>query len=121
MATIKIIEEGYRNVILLVSGPGGDSLAKILDVTTLNPPCAKVKLKKISYNLDPTGTANLFWEATTNGLIFNLSGGAGSELNFPNFIPNTVILGVTGNVLLTTSLNPYSLYLHFIKSDPILP
>jgi len=120
MATTKIIEEGYRNVLLLVSGPGGDTLAKILDVATLNPPCSKVRLKEITYSLAPAGTADLYWEATTNALIFNLFGGADSEISFPTFLPNTAGIGVTGNVLLTTSANPYSLYLHFVKSDPVI-
>lgn len=122
MATVQVIEEGPRNYIIHVNGAGGDTLANIVDVSALNPPCTRVRLLKLLYNFDPAGTAELFWDATTDVSIMNVFGGNDADMCFEDFggIPNNAGVGVTGDVLLTTkATTPYSMVLHFVKSDPI--
>lgn len=121
--TIQLIEEGPRNYIIKVNGPGGDAKALIVDVSTLNPPCTRVRLKKLQYNFDPAGTAELFWDAATPASIMNVFGGNDADMCFEEFggIPNNAGAGVTGDVTLDTkATTPYSMVLHFVKSDPVL-
>jgi len=117
--SIQTIEDGPRNLVIKVDGAGGDALAKIVDVATLTYPCTRVKLAKVFFQLAPAGTADLFWEATANVVLLHLYGGNDSDLCFDDKfitgIPNNAGAGITGNVLLTTSANAYSLVLHFVK------
>lgn len=119
MATVQVIEEGFRNYVIKVDGAGSDTLAKIVDVATLNPSCGKVRLAKIVYQLDPAGTAELFWEASSNVTLLNVFGSNDADMCFEYTagLPNNAGAGVTGNVLLTTSAHPYSMVMHFIKSN----
>lgn len=122
MATVQVIEDGPRNYIIKVDGAGGDTLATLVNVSTLDPPCTKLRLLKLWYNFDPAGTAELFWEATSNVSILNVFGSNDADMNFYRFggIPNNAGAGVTGNVLLTTkATTPFSMVLHFLKSDPV--
>ena len=122
MANIQVIDDGPRNYIIKVDGAGGDTLATIVDVSTLDPPCTRVRLLKLWYNFDPAGTAELFWDATTDVSILNVFGSNDADMDFSCFggIPNNAGAGVTGDVLLTTkAATPFSLVLHFLKSDPV--
>jgi len=120
---IQVIEDGFRNYIIKVDGAGSDALTNIVDVSTLDPPCASVRLYKLTYSLAPAGTADLFWDATTDVSLIHLYGGNDADMCFTDFggIPNNAGVGVTGDVLLTTSANPYSMILHFVKSNPVNP
>jgi hypothetical protein len=65
----------------------------------------------------------LLWDATTDVTLLNLSGSNDADMCFEAFggIPNNAGAGVTGDVLLTTAATtPYTLVMHFVKSDPVL-
>lgn len=115
MATVQVLDDGPRNLVIKVDGAGSDALVKIVDVATYS--CTRVQLLKVWMQLAPAGTADLFWEATANLAMLHLYGGNDGDLNFECFmgLPNNAGAGVTGNVLLTTSANAYSLILFFKK------
>lgn len=122
MATVQVLEDGPRNLIIKVDGAGTDSLVKIVDVATLSQvgpsqACTSVQLLKVWLQLAPAGTADLFWEATANLALLHLYGGNDADMDFSCFmgLPNNAGAGKTGNVLLTTSANTYSMVLHFKK------
>ena len=118
MATVQTINDGPRNLIILVSGTGAESDTKIVNVATLNPPCKSVRLNSIVYSLDPAAAMQILWEATTNVVAWNLFGSAGiiAPFMYTSGIPNNAGAGKTGNVLLnTSSTTNYSIYLEFLK------
>lgn len=122
MATVQMILDGPRQVVIKVDGAGGDAGATILDPTLLTPPCTRVRLLKAVYSLAPTGTAQLTWDATSAVPIWNFFGGAGDKYNFCDTqgIPNNAGAGNTGKVLITSAASlAFSMYLTFIKSDPV--
>lgn len=120
-AVVQTINDGPRNLIIKVDGAGSDTKTKIVDVSTLSPACTKLSLNKVTYSLAPTGTAELFWNATTDVSALKLFGSSDSDMDFCYFggIPNNAGAGVTGDVLLTTSANAFTLVLWFNKSDPV--
>lgn len=121
MATIQTIRDGGRNLIIKVTGTGTETNTKIVDVTTLNPPCTKLRLLSASFNLATNAEMDLLWEATANVVIVTLFGSNDTEMDFEDTagIPNNAGAGITGNVLLNSaSTTNYTLYLEFIKSDP---
>lgn len=120
MATVQVINDGPRNLVLNVTGTGVEALTKIVDVSTLTPPCTTLSLASVVYSLDPAAKMQLLWEATVNVVVWNLFGSAGiiAPFMWTEGIPNNAGAGVTGNVLLdggTTSTN-YSMYLEFKKN-----
>lgn len=125
MATVQTIEDGYRNLIIKVDGTGAEANTKIVTVSTLNIPCTRLRLKDITYNLANSGSSNmeLLWDATTPVVIFNLYGSNDADMQFYDTasIPNNAGAGVTGDVLLNggAASTAYSMYIHFIKSDPV--
>lgn len=123
---IQTIEDGPRNYIIKVDGDAVASTGALLvDVTTLNPPCSSVRIRKITYNLDTTAHVQLLWDATTDVVALNLYGSNDADMCFEATagIPNNAGAGKTGNVLLTTSatITPYTLYIEFIKSGAVFP
>lgn len=125
MATVQVIEDGFRNCIIKVDGTGAETNALILDVSTLDPPCTRVRLKDITYNLANSGSSNmqLLWDANTPVVLFNLYGSNDADMHFSDTagIPNNAGAGVTGDVLLNggAASTAYSMYIHFLKSDPV--
>ena len=122
--TTQVIEEGYRNYIIKVDGTAAESASLLVDVSTLNPPCTSIRLKKISYNIADAALMTLLWDATVPTTLLTLNGGNDADMCFTDTagIPNNAGAGKTGDVLLTTaSTTPYTLYLEFIKSNPIFP
>lgn len=123
MATVQVIQEGYRNLVIRVTGTGAETNANIVDVSALNPPCTRVRLKKITYSLDAASSMDLLWDATSPDTLLNLFGSNDADMCFEDTagIPNSEAAGATGDVLINTaSTTPYTLYINFIKSDPIL-
>lgn len=121
--TKQVIEEGPRNYILKVDGTAAEAASLLVDVSTLNPPCTRLRLLQITYSMDPAATMQLLWDATTATTLLNLSGSNDADMCFEDFggIPNNAGTGVTGDILLTTiATTPYTLVLHFAKSDPVL-
>jgi len=120
----QVIEDGFRNYIIKVDGAVAEAASLLVDVSMLDPPCTRVRLKKLTYSLDPAATMQLLWDATTDVVLLNLSGSNDADMCFESTagIPNNAGTGVTGDVLLTTAATtPYTLYLEFIKSDPVNP
>lgn len=123
MATVQVIQEGYRNLVIKVTGTGAEANTKIVDVSALSPPCTKVRLLKATYSLDSASSMDLLWDATAPEIFLHLAGGNDADMCFEDTagIPNNAGAGVTGDVLINTaSTTPYTLYLHFVKSDPVL-
>jgi hypothetical protein len=119
MATVQVIEEGFRNYIIKVTGTGAEIDAKIVDVSALNPPCTRVRLKKITYSLDPADSMELKWDATSPEIFLNLNGSNDADMCFEGTagIPNNAGAGVTGDILLNGGTSAYTLYISFIKSN----
>lgn len=124
-AVIQVIEDGFRNYIIKVQGSTDDTIATIVDVSALDPPCTRVRLRKISYNLASDSSLVLAWDATTDVTLLTLHGSNDADMCFEATagIPNDAGAGVTGDVVLTggdaSAGTPYTLYAEFIKSDPI--
>jgi hypothetical protein len=122
MATVQVLEEGFRNYIIKVDGTDVETAAKIVDVSALNPPCTRVRLMKATYNLASTAVMNLLWDATSAVTLINLNGSNDADMCFVDSggIWNNAGAGVTGDVLLSggAATTPYSLVLSFVKSDP---
>lgn len=120
MATVQIINDGPRNLVIKVDGIGAETNTKIVDVTTLNPPCTTLSLASIVYSLAPAAAMQLLWEATADVVAWNLfgSGGVVAPFMLTSGIPNNAGAGVTGNVLLSggAASTNYSIYLEFLKN-----
>ncbi|MDE3021609.1 MAG: hypothetical protein KGI54_07085 [Pseudomonadota bacterium] len=120
MATVQIITDGPRNLVIKVDGTGAEVNTKIVDVTTLNPPCTSMRLNSIVHSLAPSAVMELLWDANTPVVAWNLfgSGGIVAPFMYTQGIPNNAGTGVTGNVLLNggTASTNYSIYLEFIKN-----
>lgn len=120
MATVQIINDGPRNFVIKVDGTGAETNTKIVDVTTLNPPCTTLSLASIVYSLAPAAAMQLLWEATADVVAWNLfgSGGVVAPFMLTSGIPNNAGAGVTGNVLLSggAASTNYSIYLEFLKN-----
>ena len=123
MATVQTILDGPRNLIINVTGTGAEANTKIVTVSALNVPCTRLRLKDVTYNLGPSASMELLWDATTPVVITELYGSNDADVKFYDTagIPNNAGAGVTGDVLLNggTASTPYSLYIHFLKSDPV--
>lgn len=120
MATVQIITDGPRNLVIKVDGTGVETNTLIVDVTTLNPPCTSMRLNSVVHSLAPAAVMELLWDASVPVVAWNLfgSGGIVAPFMYTQGIPNNAGAGKTGNVLLnggTVSTN-YSLYLEFIKN-----
>lgn len=125
MATIQTINDGPRNLVIVVTGTGAEANTMIVDVSTLDPPCTTVSLASILYSLDPSAKMQLIWEDTSGTTVaWNLYGSAGIIAPFlwTAGIPNNGGAGVTGNVLLNggTASTDYSIYLEF-KKNGVMP
>ena len=120
MATVQIINDGPRNLVIKVDGTGAETNTKIVDVTTLTPPCTTLSLASIVYSLAPSASMQLLWEATADVVAWNLFGSGGVVVPFmlTSGIPNNAGAGITGNVLLTggAASTNYSIYLEFLKN-----
>jgi adhesin HecA-like repeat protein len=123
MANVQVIEDGFRNYNIKVDGAGGDAAVLIVDVSALDPPCTRVRLKRATYDVGGTGPVTLLWDATTDVTLLTMTVGSGQTMDFSKTggIPNNAGTGITGDVLLTSAAtSPYSLLLEFVKSDPVL-
>ena len=120
--TTTIIEEGHRNYVIQVVGTGADAAALLVDVSALNPPCQKLRLQRVSYDIAPAGTASLTWQGDAQPFL-TMSEGPGQTMCYKKVggIPNRNPAS-NGDVLLDTPANAkYSFTLHFIKSNAIIP
>jgi len=111
---IQILEDGPRNVVVKLSGIL--DTADIASTTLLDPAAlstmdgrtpgitpTRLKIQKISYNIETGLAVNLFWDATTPLLIASLVT-SGDDLKFRKFggLWDNGGAGVTGLITFTT-------------------
>lgn len=110
VTTQKIID-GDRNVVMkftnVSDGTGESAVAKV-DVSALNPDetgkaCTEVRLMRVSHAIVGM-SVQMFFDATANVLIMELSESSNGHLDFKPFggIPNNAGSGKTGDILFTT-------------------
>ena len=125
MATVQVLEQGPRNYIIKVTGTGGDSAVNIVDVSTLAPPCAEVRLMSCTYDVAGAGgLVTVLWDATAAVTAMTASTGSGQTMCFRKIggLINNAATGKTGDVLLTsTASTDYTLVLHFRKVRTVQP
>jgi hypothetical protein len=124
MATVQVIEDGFRNYIIKVNGAAAEAAALLVDVSTLNPPCDTVALLEIQYDIAPASTVELLWDATSDVSMGTFSEGPGQTMCFKSFggIPNNAGAGKTGDVLITkVGTTAYTMVLWFEKDNPAFP
>lgn len=124
MATVQVLEDNHRNYIIKVTGAAAEADALLVDVSTLSPPCLGVRLDQVMYDISPSSTVELLWDATANVSIGTFSEGPGQTLCFKKFggIHNNAGAGITGDVLVTkVGTSAYFMVLWFAKQDPIIP
>ena len=124
--TSQVLVDGPRNYVIKIAGTTSDASALLVDVSTLNPPCEKVRLDQISYDIGVGCIVSLLWDATADVTAITLSEGPGQTMCFKNIggIQNDAGAGVTGDVLLTSTVaasQSYTLVLWFVKKTPALP
>lgn len=119
MATIQVIEEGPRNYIIKVDGAGVETAALIVDPAALNPPCARVRLRRVVYSLDVTAEMTLNWDDGTGTppVLLNMHGGNDADMCFDHTMGLPPPPGANGKVTLSGADADvaYSIYLEFIK------
>lgn len=119
MATIQLLEEGPRNYIIKVTGSGSDIGVPIVVASLLNPPCAEVRLMRVTYDVAGTdGLVTVLWDGAVAVVAVTASTGSGQTMCFRSIggLINNAGAGKTGNVLLSsTTATDYTLVLHFKK------
>ncbi len=119
-----VIEEGQRNYIIQVTGTGPDDPPVVLvNVSSLNPPCAGVRLMRVSYDTGPDESVNLSFDGDANPFL-TMTEGNGQTICYKKAggIPNRNAGGTSnGDVLLGSAAGSYSLTLHFVKQGPEIP
>lgn len=119
------IEEGPRNYVLQVTGVS-DSVAPVEDVdvfiqpAALNPPCAALRLMRVSYDV-ADGSVALQNDGATAPFL-TMSSGSGQTICYKKVggIPNREV--GNGQVSMTVlGGTTFSMTLHFAKQSPIIP
>lgn len=108
----QIMRDGARNFVIRVTGeidlsgtPTDIAPTQLTDVSTMNPPCAGLRVLRVKFSL-PAGTpldVQLYWQATVNQLFWGMSGG--DDNDFDNFggLTNNAAAGATGNIMFATT------------------
>lgn len=103
--TSQILNDGARNLVMqltgIADGPGQEVNVVKVDVSTLNPPCASVMVKRIEHAISG-GLVDLAWDADVPIIFASLS--AQGIFYFPRVagVPNNVDPPRNGNILLST-------------------
>ena len=124
MATIQVLEEGPHNLILHVTGAGGDAAALLADVSALNPPCLDLRIMKVDYDVEDGGLVTILGAATSDQLLLTCSSGSGQTRCWYKVggIKNNAGAGKTGNLLITSTADKrFSLVLNLRKVKTIQP
>lgn len=114
IVTTQILEDGPRNVVVKLTGTLDTSdvtTTTLLDPATLSTldgltpgiTPTRLKIQKISYNIETGLAVNLYWDATAPVLIASLVT-SGDDLKFKKFggLWNNGGAGVTGLITFTT-------------------
>lgn len=107
----QVIRDGYRNYVIRLTGAavvGTDSdqaPTVLVTVSALNPPCQVLRIDRVKYSM-PHGSpldVQLYWQATTNELVWGTSGGDSDDFWNVGGIVNNLPAGFTGNLMWGTS------------------
>lgn len=129
--SVQILVDGRENAVVKFEGVLDTS--DLASTTVVDPAvlsdmgplsgvkASKLKLKKVTYNVEDTLSVNLFWDATTPVRIEELTGRG--QMDYKGFggIANNAGAGVTGKVTATTqgwaasAVLSFSLILEFGK------
>lgn len=115
MATVQVLEEGQRNLVLNVI-TAADTNFLLVDVSALAFPCTSVRLDRVTYDVPAAGLATLLWDATVDVPFLTCSEGNGQTECYKKVggIWNNAGAGKTGDVLLTATTGIH-MVLHFVK------
>ena len=119
---VTVIYDGIKNCIVqftgLNDGGTGETLVKKIDVKELNPPCYRLAIDEMHYDIGG-GSVQLYWEADDPVLIDNLSSVTDEDFRWSSGIQNNAGPSATGNILLSTigmeSGSAYSVKLEMTK------
>jgi len=98
------IIDGARNAVVKitsVSDGTGESAVTKVDVSALQNAPAKVRIKRIHYNVQGM-VARLLWDADADVTIVDLAGDGVFDFSAFGGLPNNAGAGVTGDIKLTT-------------------
>lgn len=125
--TVQIEEEGYRNVIVKLTGvldTSNEALATKVDVSALTPPCTLVRIDHIDYSISDQLEVQLWWDADTDVIILPLAGRGKMDFWHNGGLQNNAGTGVTGDILLVTTgwasgVQVYTIVLDLVKQGVI--
>ncbi len=121
--TVTVIYDGIKDCVVQMTGLNdggpGESLVKKIDVKDLNPPCSKLAIRRMHYDIG-SGLVQLYWEADDPVLIDNLvTGPAEEDFSWSGGVQNSGGPSATGNILLSAvGMDPggaYSVKLEMTK------
>lgn len=122
-STVQIIEDGYRNAIVKLTGvldTSNESVVTKIDVTAYSPQPTQFRIDHIDYSISDQLEVQIAWHATTNVVIMPLAGRG--RMSFWSFggLQNNSGAGKNGNIdLLTTGwasgTQTYSIVLELVK------
>jgi len=114
IVAIQTLVDGPRNVVIKATGlldTSDVSLATLIDPALLStldgqstgPSPTRLIIDKITYNIEPACSVNLYWDATSDVLITALVDTGVLDAKPVGGIVNTEATGVTGKILYSTS------------------
>lgn len=121
-ATTQTLHDGVRNLAMqwtgVSDGAGHENKVVKVDVSALTPPCAAVKVMKITGTVE-YGIVELYWDALTPVKFAELSGDVDLDYTMHGGLYNNAGGGKTGDMLLSTvgfELNStYNLHVEMVK------
>lgn len=118
------LQDGPRNLVVKLTGTmdaTNFSAALAIDVSSYDPAPTKVRIDKIEWVMTDAVEAQLFWDATTDVLITNLSDQGIHHFRDIGGLQNNAGSGVTGDILITSTGAAVGAYmtitLYMVKSD----
>lgn len=121
--TQKVVYDGPRNVTVrltgLGDGAGQETNVVKVDVSELNPPCRRIKVEKVTYDV-AYGVVKLTWDDTLAPIDFLLLDGA-DNVDFRRFggLDNEAGDDASGDICLSTvgfeQNSSYSIVLELVK------
>lgn len=108
---MQIIEEGPRNLVVRFTGAGPDTV----DVSALNPPCAELRIMKITEDVPAAASVTLAWDNTSGNSPWTSNGHAETHcFDYFGGIVTTEGVGVNGDITYTGAASA-ELVVHFRK------
>lgn len=127
IVTSQIVYEGVRNLVMQFTGRGdgsGDETNVVkVDVSALTPPCARVQIRKITYDV-AYGIVVLSWDAPSPTDLVLLEGHDEIDYCAEGGLQN-VVAGTNGDLLLSTKSfeanSIYTLKIEMVKKRHLAP